>query len=83
MKSFLLIFILISTLISCQKEDMMINQYKEKNIDSTMVQDTISSKKLKLYELVDKVSSKKEPVKSRKKKRFKFREFIKSKFKKC
>ena len=32
----------------------------------------------KIYELVDKVSSKKEPVKSRKKKRFKFKEFIKT-----
>jgi hypothetical protein len=76
----LLIFILIFT-ISCQKEDMVINQYKERTIDSTMVQDTVS-KKLKLYEFVDKVSIKKEPVKVQKKKRFRFIDFIKSKFRK-
>jgi hypothetical protein len=79
-KRFLLIFILIFT-ISCQKEDMVINQYKERTIDSTMVQDTVS-KKLKLYEFVDKVSIKKEPVKVQKKKRFRFIDFIKSKFRK-
>ncbi len=76
----MLIFILIFT-ISCQKEDMVINQYKERTIDSTMVQDTVS-KKLKLYEFVDKVSIKKEPVKVQKKKRFRFIDFIKSKFRK-
>jgi hypothetical protein len=60
---------------------MVINQYKERTIDSTMVQDTVS-KKLKLYEFVDKVSIKKEPVKVQKKKRFRFIDFIKSKFRK-
>ena len=80
-KKFLIIFILISTLISCQKEDMVINQYKKIIIDSTIFQDTIITKKLKLYKIVDKVSNKKEP--KSKKKRFKFKEFIKSKFKKC
>jgi len=74
-KKFLIIFILISTLISCQKEDMVINQYKKIIIDSTIFQDTIITKKLKL------LSNKKEP--KSKKKRFKFKEFIKSKFKKC
>jgi len=74
-KKFLIIFILISALISCQKEDMVINQYKKIIIDSTIFQDTIITKKLKL------LSNKKEP--KSKKKRFKFKEFIKSKFKKC
>lgn len=60
---------------------MVINQYKKIIIDSTIFQDTIITKKLKLYKIVDKVSNKKEP--KSKKKRFKFKEFIKSKFKKC
>jgi hypothetical protein len=76
---YLLIISLIFT--SCQKEDM-ISQYKDTTKDSTMVEDTVS-KKLKLYEFVDKISSKKEPVKVQKRKRLKFRDFIKSKFKKC
>lgn len=54
---------------------MVINQYKKIIIDSTIFQDTIITKKLKL------LSNKKEP--KSKKKRFKFKEFIKSKFKKC
>ena len=65
---------------SCQKEDM-ISQYKDITTDSTMVHDTIG-KKLKLYKFVDKISSRKEPVKVQKRKRFKFRDFIKSKFRK-
>jgi hypothetical protein len=81
-KKYLLIFILIFTLISCQKEDIVINQYKNIDMDSTTVQDTIGDKKLKLYDIVYKVSNKKDNVKSRKRKRFKFKEFIKSKFKK-
>jgi hypothetical protein len=59
----------------------MISKYNDISIDSTMVQDTVS-KKLKLYEFVDKVSIKKEPVKVQKKKRFRFIDFIKSKFRK-
>jgi hypothetical protein len=81
-KKYLLIFILIFTLISCQKEDIVINQYKNIAMDSTTVQDTIGDKKLKLYDIVYKVSNKKDNVKYRKRKRFKFKEFIKSKFKK-
>ncbi len=61
---------------------MVINQYTEKNIDSTMVQDTISSKKLKLHDLLIKYQVKR-TGEIQKEKRFKFREFIKSKFKKC
>jgi hypothetical protein len=76
---YLLIILLIFT--SCQKEDM-ISKSNDISIDSTMVQDN-DSKKLKLYEFVDKISSKKEPVKVQKKRRFRFRYFIKSKFKKC
>ena len=69
------------SLISCQKEDMLINQYEKNLTDSTIVDDTVS-KKIKLYDFVDKLSSKKEPVKKKKRKRFKFRDFIKSKFRK-
>lgn len=69
------------SLISCQKENMLINQYEKNLADSTMIDDTVS-KKIKLYDFVDKLSSKKEPVKNKKRKRFKFRDFIKSKFRK-
>jgi hypothetical protein len=79
-RNILLILILIFTLVSCQKEDILSNQYEKNLTDSITVNDTIN-KKIKLYEIVNKVN-KKEPVKSRKKKRFKFKEFIKSKFKK-
>ena len=75
---YLLIILLIFT--SCQKEDM-ISKYNNINTDSTMVQDTVS-KNLKLYEFVDKISSKKEPVKVKRKKRLRFRNFLKSKFRK-
>ena len=68
------------TFTSCQKEDM-ISQYKDITTDSTMVHDTIG-KKLKLYKFVDKISSRKEPVKVQKRKRLKFRDFIKLKFRK-
>ncbi len=78
-RNILLILILIFTLVSCQKEDILSNQY-EKNITDSTVNDTIS-KKIKLYEIVNKMS-KKEHVKTKKRKRFKFKEFIKSKFKK-
>jgi len=73
-----LIILLIFT--SCQKEDM-ISKYNDTVIDSTMVQDKVS-KNLKLYDFVDKISSKKEPVKVKRKKRIRFRSFLKSKFKK-
>jgi len=46
-----------------------------------MVEDTVG-KRIKLYEFVDKISSKKEPVKVQKRKRLKFRDFIKLKFRK-
>jgi hypothetical protein len=59
----------------------MISKYNNINTDSTMVQDTVS-KNLKLYEFVDKISSKKEPVKVKRKKRLRFRNFLKSKFRK-
>ncbi len=59
---------------------MLGNQYEKSLTDSTIVNDTIS-KKIKLYEIVNKMS-KKEHVKTKKRKRFKFKEFIKSKFKK-
>ena len=59
----------------------MISQYKDITTDSTVVKDTIG-KKLKLYNFVDKISSKKEPVKVQKRKRLKFRDFIKLKFRK-
>lgn len=59
----------------------MISQYKDITKDSTMVEDTVG-KRIKLYEFVDKISSKKEPVKVQKRKRLKFRDFIKSKFRK-
>jgi hypothetical protein len=80
-RKFLLILIVTTSLISCQKEDMLINQYEKNLTDSTMVDDTVS-KKIKFYGFVDKISSKKEPVKNKKRKRFKFRDFIKSKFRK-
>jgi hypothetical protein len=80
-RKFLLILIVTISLISCQKEDMLINQYEKNLTDSTIVDDTVS-KKIKLYDFVDKLSSKKEPVKKKKRKRFKFRDFIKSKFRK-
>jgi len=80
-RKFLLILIVTISLISCQKEDMLINQYEKNLTDSTMIDDTVS-KKIKLYDFVDKLSSKKEPVKNKKRKRFKFRDFIKSKFRK-
>lgn len=76
---FYLLIVLLS-FTSCQKEDM-ISQYKDIITDSTMVKDTVD-RKLKLYKFINKVSSKKEPVKIHKKRRFKFRNFIKSKFKK-
>jgi hypothetical protein len=76
---FYLLMILLS-FTSCQKEDM-ISKYNDISIDSTMVQDTVG-KRIKLYEFVDKISSKKEPVKVQKRKRLKFRDFIKSKFRK-
>jgi hypothetical protein len=59
----------------------MISKYNDISIDSTMVQDTVG-KRIKLYEFVDKISSKKEPVKVQKRKRLKFRDFIKLKFRK-
>jgi len=71
---FYLLMILLS-FTSCQKEDM-ISKYNDISIDSTMVQDTVG-KRIKLYEFVDKISSKKEPVKVQKRKRLKFRDFIK------
>ncbi len=74
------LLIVLFSLTSCQKEDM-INQYKNITSDSTMVQDTVD-RKLKLYKFINKASSKKEPVKVRKCKRFRFKDFIKSKFKK-
>jgi hypothetical protein len=79
-KKALLGSVLITTIIitSCEKDDIVLNQQKNIEVDST--------KKSKVYNFVDavnKISTKKEPVKSRKKKRFKFKEFIKSKFKKC
>jgi|694.fasta_scaffold33412_14 hypothetical protein len=76
---FYLLMILLS-FTSCQKEDM-ISKYNDISIDSTMVQDTVG-KRIKLYEFVDKISSKKEPVKVQKRKRLKFRDFIKLKFRK-
>jgi hypothetical protein len=79
-RNILLVFIFIFTLTSCQKEDILNSQYEKSLTDSTIVNDTIS-RKIKLYEIVNKVS-KKEPVKTKKRKRFKFKEFIKSKFKK-
>lgn len=79
-RNIILILILIFTLVSCQKEDMLGNKYEKSLTDSTIVNDTIS-KKIKLYEIVNKMS-KKEHVKTKKRKRFKFKEFIKSKFKK-
>jgi len=75
---YLLMILLFFT--SCQKEDM-ISKYNDISIDSTMVQDTVG-KRIKLYEFVDKISSKKEPVKVQKRKRLKFRDFIKLKFRK-
>ena len=80
MKKALLGSVLITTMIitSCKKDDIVLNQQENIEVDST--------KKSKVYNFVDavnKISTKKEPVKSRKKKRFKFKEFIKSKFKKC
>lgn len=76
---FYLLMILLS-FTSCQKEDM-ISKYNDISIDSTMVQDTVG-KRIKLYEFVDKISSKKEPVIVQKRKRLKFRDFIKLKFRK-
>jgi len=76
---FYLLMILLS-FTSCQKEDI-ISKYNDISIDSTMVQDTVG-KRIKLYEFVDKISSKKEPVKVQKRKRLKFRDFIKLKFRK-
>ena len=66
---FYLLMILLS-FTSCQKEDM-ISKYNDISIDSTTVQDTVG-KRIKLYEFVDKISSKKEPVKVQKRKRLKF-----------
>ena len=66
---YLLIVLLCFT--SCQKEDM-ISKYNDISIDSTMVQDTVG-KRIKLYEFVDKISSKKEPVKVQKRKRLKLK----------
>jgi hypothetical protein len=81
MRTLLFYFLIISLIFtSCQKEDM-ISKYNDISIDSTMVQDTVS-KRIKLYEFVDKISSKKEPVKVQKRKRLKFRDFIKLKFRK-
>jgi len=75
---YLLITLLIFT--SCQKEDM-ISKYHDTTIDSTVVEDKVS-KNIKLYDFVDKISSKKEPVKVKRKKRLRFRNFLKSKFRK-
>jgi len=75
---YLLIVLLCFT--SCQKEDM-ISKYNDTVIDSTIYQDT-ASKRLKLYDFVDKISSKKEPIKVKKRKRLRFRNFLKSKFRK-
>lgn len=81
MRTLVFYFLIISLIFtSCQKEDM-ISQYKDITKDSTMVEDTVG-KRIKLYEFVDKISSKKDPVKVQKRKRLKFRDFIKSKFRK-
>jgi hypothetical protein len=81
MRTLLFYFLIISLIFtSCKKEDM-ISKYNDISIDSTMVQDTVG-KRIKLYEFVDKISSKKEPVKVQKRKRLKFRDFIKLKFRK-
>lgn len=81
MRTLVFYFLIISLIFtSCQKEDM-ISRYKDITKDSTMVEDTVG-KRIKLYEFVDKISSKKEPVKVQKRKRLKFRDFIKSKFRK-
>ena len=83
MKKTLLGSVLITTMIitSCKKDDIVLNQQENIEVDST--------KKSKVYNFVDavnKISSKKEEsvkTQSKKSKRFKFKEFIKSKFKKC
>lgn len=84
MKKALLGSVLVTTMIiiSCKKDDIVLNQQENIEVDST--------NKSKVYNFVDavnKISTKKEePVKTqpKKSKRFnKFKEFIKSKFKKC
>jgi formaldehyde-activating enzyme involved in methanogenesis len=83
-KKTLLGSVLVTTMIitSCKKDDIILNQQENIEVDST--------KKSKVYNfvhVVNKISIKKEePVKTqpKKSKRFnKFKEFIKSKFKKC
>jgi hypothetical protein len=78
---------------SCKKEDIIPNEPEKTTIDSTKVDDKVdkvddSEKKSNLYKFVDavdKISSKKEePVKVKPKKTRKvnkFKDFIKSKFK--
>ena len=84
MKRALLGSVLVTTMIiiSCKKDDIVLNQQENIEVDST--------KKSKVYNFVhavNKISSKKEEsvkTQSKKSKRFnKFKEFIKSKFKKC
>ena len=79
---------------SCKKEDIIPNEPEKTTVDSTKVDDKVdkvddSEKKPNLYnfiDAVDKISSKKEePVKVKPKKTRKinkFKDFIKSKFKK-
>jgi hypothetical protein len=79
---------------SCKKEDIIPNEPEKSTVDSTKVDDKVdkvddSEKKSNLYKFVDavdKMSSKKEePVKVKPKKTRKinkFKDFIKSKFKK-
>ena len=84
MKKALLGSVLVTTMIiiSCKKDDIVLNQQENIEVDSTN-----KSKVYKFVDAVNKISTKKEePVKTqpKKSKRFnKFKEFIKSKFKKC
>jgi len=59
---------------------MLINKYEKKLTNLTTVNDTIT-KKIKTYKIIKRVGEK-EQAKTKKRKRFKFKEFIKSKFKK-
>lgn len=79
---------------SCKKEDILPNDVQKITVDSTKVDDKVDDvtddKKSKVYnfaDAIDKISgNKKEPVKSSKPKKIrkinKFKDFIKSKFKK-
>ena len=78
---------------SCKKEDILPNDNQKVTVDSTKVDDKVDDvtddKKSKVYnfaDVIDKISTdKKEPVKSKPKKIrkvSKFKDFIKSKFKK-